>query len=183
MAAFVTFFTYFVKEFETVITIACFKQRWQICPLALFVCYIENDIASANQMLYERPMTITVQSKSILAWKTPLWGPPLAPVNSFYRLFSEVRLSQMVLFQSHGSRTVTCIAVKDQETVNYTEWHKDARTDLLSLDTSLLMSPCFSLKTSLSINLTDKSTCVCACSVCVRVVCVCMHVFASVQTH
>lgn len=138
------------------ITTVCVKQRWQICPLALLVYFIENDIAPTKQMLYERPMIKTVHSNFILAWKTPLWGPPLAPVNSFYRLFSEVRLSQMVLFQSRGSRTVTCIAVKDQETVNYTEWHKDVWTDLLLLDTSLLISLCCFLKTSASINVIDE---------------------------
>lgn len=107
----------------------------------------------------------SMQLNFILAWKTPLWGLPLAPVDRIYTLFSEVRLSQMVPLQTHSSRTLTCIAVKEQETVNYTERHRDVHTDFLWFDTSLQMSLYFPLKTCLFINLTDRELNICV-SVC-----------------
>lgn len=60
-------------------TTACVKQIWQTSHLAYYY-FSENDIAPGSQMLHARAKT---QSNFILAWKTLLWGPPLAPVISF----------------------------------------------------------------------------------------------------
>lgn len=79
-----------------------------------------------QKMQYQRiTRPKTVQVSFLLAWKPPCWGLPLAPVDWIYTLFSKVHLIQMVPLQSHSSRTLTCIAVKDQETVNNTEGDTD----------------------------------------------------------
>lgn len=51
------------------------------------------------------------------------------PGDSTYTLSSAVRRSQMVPLQHQSSRTLTCAAVKNQETVNYTDQDRDAHKD------------------------------------------------------
>lgn len=150
------------------------KQGWYTFLSASLAYFIADDTApTSTDAIWKSNQTKTVQLNFILGWKTLLWGSPLAPVDSIYTLFSEVHLSQMVPLHSHSSRTLTCMAVKDQETVNYIEWDRDAHTDLYLLNTSLQMSLYFSLKTSLSINLTNREFNMCVCF-CVYV-CECLH--------
>lgn len=65
----------------------------------------------------------------------------------------------MVSLQSHSSRTLICIAVKDQETELH--WTSRRHTDTPSLDTSLQVSPYFAPKTSPVINLKDRELNIC----------------------